>query len=88
MSITSTDELTALNCLSQSDWRLDIASDNYFQDPARYYVEPPRPAADKKKIEALFNKYRSGWGWCMFMDECGRETCLKLYIISVEIQWV
>eukprot|EP00731_Ephydatia_muelleri_P029620 Em0021g143a len=59
MSITSTDELTALNCLSQSDWRLDIASDNYFQDPARYYVEPPRPAADKKKIEALFNKYRN-----------------------------
>ena len=31
VSITGTDELTATNCLSVHDWRLDVATDNFFQ---------------------------------------------------------
>ncbi len=59
VSITGTDEPTAMNCLSQSNWRLDLATDNFFQDPMRYFVEPPRPAVDRRKVDSLFNKYRS-----------------------------
>lgn len=33
MSITNTGEKTAIYCLSRFDWRLDVASDMYFQNP-------------------------------------------------------
>ncbi len=59
VSITGTDEPTATNCLSQSNWRLDLATDNFYQDPMRYFVEPPRATVEKKKLDSLFNKYRS-----------------------------
>ncbi len=59
VSITGTDESTATNCLSQSNWRLDLATDNFYQDPIRYLVEPPRAAVDRRKLDSLFNKYRS-----------------------------
>ena len=59
VAITGTDEHTALNCLTQNDWRLDISTDNFYQEPLRYLVDPPKPAVDKKKLDQLFNKYRS-----------------------------
>ena len=59
MTITGTDEHTAINCLTQNEWRLDMATDNFYQDPIRYFVEPPRAAVDRKKLDSLFNKYRS-----------------------------
>lgn len=59
MSITGTDDHTAINCLTQNDWRLDMATDNFYQDPLKYYVEAPRAPVDKKKIDSLFTKYRS-----------------------------
>ena len=36
-----------------------MATDNFYQDPLKYFVEPPRAPVDKKKIDILFNKYRS-----------------------------
>lgn len=36
-----------------NDWKLDLASDNYFANPQLYYRE-----LDIKKVEQLFNKYR------------------------------
>lgn len=59
MSITGTDDHTAINCLTHNDWRLDMATDNFYQDPLKYYVEAPRAPVDKKKIDLLFTKYRS-----------------------------
>ena len=59
ITITGTDEHTAINCLTQNEWRLDMATDNFYQDPIRYFVEPPRAAVDRKKLDSLFNKYRS-----------------------------
>lgn len=53
ISLTQTGEQTALFCLQQSDWKLDLASDNYFSNPDMYYRE-----LDVKKIEQLFSKYR------------------------------
>ena len=59
MAITGTDDHTAISCLTHNDWRLDMATDNFYQEPMKYYVETPRAPVDKKKIESLFTKYRS-----------------------------
>ena len=34
---SQTGEKTALYCLTQHDWKLDIALDNYFANPEAYY---------------------------------------------------
>ena len=67
MAVTGTDDPTAINCLTQNDWRLDMATDNFYQDPMKFFVEGPRAAVDKRKIESLFAKYRS------------ESACLALY---------
>ncbi|XP_045471057.1 DCN1-like protein 1 [Harmonia axyridis] len=56
MSFTHAGESTAIYCLSQNDWKLDLASDNYFQNPDAYYKEPR--VVDKKKLESLYTKYK------------------------------
>lgn len=53
IALTQTGEQTAIYCLQHNDWKLDLASDNYFQNPDFYFRE-----LDTKKIELLFNKYR------------------------------
>ena len=48
-------EKTALYCLSQHDWKLDIALDNYFANPELYYREP-RSVVDRKKLESVYGR--------------------------------
>ena len=57
-SLTQTGEKTALFCLAQHDWKLDIALDNYFANPELYYRETKVVTVDRKKLEVLYNKYR------------------------------
>lgn len=38
MSITNTSEKTAIYCLHKSGWRLDVASDMFFQDPESFML--------------------------------------------------
>lgn len=58
VAFTQTSETTAIYCLSQNDWKLDLASDNYFQNPEAYHKDPIKGSVDRKKLEQLFNKYR------------------------------
>jgi len=65
VSFTQTSEQLAIHCLSQHDWKLELASDAYFQNPDSYWREAMggnnktvSSSADKKKIEQIFNKYR------------------------------
>lgn len=61
VSLTQTGEQTAIYCLSQHDWKLELASDAYFQNPEIYWRESMSKvtaSADRKKIDQLFNKYR------------------------------
>jgi DCN1-like protein 1/2 len=37
IALTQTGEQTAIFCLQNNDWKLDLASDNYFQNPSLYY---------------------------------------------------
>ncbi|KAG5673327.1 hypothetical protein PVAND_003387 [Polypedilum vanderplanki] len=53
IALTQTGEQTAIYCLQNNDWKLDLASDNYFQNSELYYRE-----LDIKKVEQLFTKYR------------------------------
>ncbi|MED6254561.1 DCN1-like protein 1 [Ataeniobius toweri] len=54
---TQSNEKTAVTCLSQNDWKLDVATDKFFQDP-ELYVSNIKGALDKKKLEQLYNRYR------------------------------
>lgn len=54
MSLTQTGEQTAIYCLNQNEWKLDQASDNFFQNPHLYTFRE----LDRKRIDQLFNKYR------------------------------
>lgn len=57
IAFTQTGEATAIFCLAQNEWKLELASDNYFQNPQVYYKEP-KISVDRKKLELLYNKYR------------------------------
>ncbi|XP_077303015.1 defective in cullin neddylation 1 domain containing SCCRO isoform X2 [Arctopsyche grandis] len=58
IACTQTTETVAIYCLSQNDWKLELASDNYFQNPAAYCKEPTKTSIDRKKLEVFFSKYR------------------------------
>ncbi|KAK7486870.1 hypothetical protein BaRGS_00021841 [Batillaria attramentaria] len=60
IAFTQTGEKTAINCLSIHDWKLDVAVDNYYQNPDRYNSEP-RMTVDRRKLEALWQRYKGKW---------------------------
>lgn len=57
IAFTNTGEKTAIQCLNMHDWRMDIATDNYFQHPERYYKET-KTSTDRKKLTQLYEKYK------------------------------
>lgn len=84
ISLTQTGEQTAIYCLQHNDWKLDQASDNYFQAPDTYYRE-----LDRKKIEQLFQRYKdpsdatkiSSDGVVRFLDDLRLHPESKLVLI-------
>ena len=68
IAFTQSGEKTAINCLGAHDWKLDVAVDNYFQFPERYNKEP-KQALDRKKIEALFSRYKVNYSLSLLL--CG-----------------
>lgn len=57
MIFTQSNEKTALTCLSQNDWKLDVSTDNFFQNPDLYHSNL-KGVLDKKRLEQLYNRYR------------------------------
>ncbi|KAI9586992.1 DCN1-like protein [Glossina fuscipes] len=84
ISLTQTGEQTAIYCLQQNDWKLDLAGDNYFQNPEYYYRE-----LDRKRIEQLFMRYRdpsdiqkiNSEGVIRFLDDLELTPDSKLVLI-------
>lgn len=54
---TNTNESTAIACLEAYGWRLEVASDAYFNNPHQFYIEE-RPAIDKKVLDRLYHRYK------------------------------
>ena len=50
MIFTQSSEKTAVSCLSQNDWKLDVATDNFFQNPELYIRESVKVSLDRKNI--------------------------------------
>ena len=68
-TLTQTGEKTAISTLAAFEWNLDLALDNYFANPDIYFRDkqtppppphsmPPHSMADRKKLEALYNRYK------------------------------
>lgn len=53
--MTACDEKSAINCLSQFEWKLDRSVDEFFQNQDKYIVHEP---ADFKKLTLIFEKYK------------------------------
>ena len=58
MAFTQAGERTAIYCLTQNEWKLDVATDNFFQNPDSFHKESMRNSVDKKKLEQLYNRYK------------------------------
>lgn len=64
MIFTQSNEKTALNCLAQNDWKLEVATDNFFQNPD-LYIQNLKGLFDRKKLEQLYNRYRGKYLLCL-----------------------
>lgn len=72
MTFTQASENVAIFCLAKNDWKLEQASDNFFQNPLEYDTVKINTqlgyTVDKRKLEAMYTRYR------------GRINLIKLFI--------
>ena len=62
VQLTQTGEKTALFCLQNHDWKLDMALDSYFANPELYCREP-KISVDRKKLDHVYSKYKGKNLW-------------------------
>lgn len=62
MSFTQTSENVAIFCLAKNEWKLEQASDNFFQNPLEYDNAKINAqisfSVDKKRLESMYARYR------------------------------
>lgn len=62
MTFTQASENVAIFCLAKNDWKLEQASDNFFQNPLEYdsvkINSQLNYSVDKRKLEIMYARYR------------------------------
>jgi len=62
MAFTQTSENVAIYCLVKNEWKLEQASDNFFQNPLEYDNAKINThigyTVDKRRLEAMYTRYR------------------------------
>lgn len=62
MTFTQSSENVAIFCLAKNDWKLEQASDNFFQNPLEYDTVKINTqlgySVDKRKLETMYTRYR------------------------------
>lgn len=51
-----------MNWRTQNEWKLDVATDSFFQNPGLFHEEPMRNSVDRKKLEQLYSRYKGKGG--------------------------
>ena len=82
VQLTQTGEKTALFCLQNHDWKLDMALDSYFANPELYCREP-KISVDRKKLDHVYSKYKGKNLWSTtksrFLKGFKVKLSIKLY---------
>lgn len=89
MQFTNTNEKTAIFCLQQFNWQLEIASDMYFQNPEAFQRDLTKTSLDRRKLEATYQRYRdptepekiTADGVVRFLDELGLDPASIIVLI-------
>lgn len=58
MAFTRAGKRTAICCLAQNEWRLDVATGSFFQKPGLFHQEFMSSSVDRRKLEQLYNRYK------------------------------
>ena len=76
MAFTRAGKRTAICCLAQNEWRLDVATGSFFQKPGLFHQEFMSSSVDRWKLEQLYNRYKGkGRRACWGVPEAGAVAC-------------